>query len=101
MPIQEKQKLFCLKTENIFHHRSKNVDFECRILSSVFIVFARIGDDKNITGFIVENLMTTEFNEEEHKLGIRVSSTLVRFFNETKVPVENMFLKEGMVLKLQ
>jgi alkylation response protein AidB-like acyl-CoA dehydrogenase len=59
---------------------------------SVFIVFARIGDDKNITGFIVENDKTNgiTMNEEEHKLGIRASSTRQVFFNETKVPVENM-----------
>jgi alkylation response protein AidB-like acyl-CoA dehydrogenase len=37
---------------------------------SVFIVFARIGDDKNITGFIVENDPSNgiTMNEEEHKL---------------------------------
>ncbi len=59
---------------------------------SVFIVFARIGDDKNITGFIVENDASNgiSLNEEEHKLGIRASSTRQVFFNETKVPVENM-----------
>ncbi len=59
---------------------------------SVFIVFARIGDDKNITGFIVENDASNgiTMNEEEHKLGIRASSTRQVFFNETKVPVENM-----------
>jgi alkylation response protein AidB-like acyl-CoA dehydrogenase len=59
---------------------------------SVFIVFARIGDDKNITGFIVENDPSNgiTMNEEEHKLGIRASSTRQVFFNETKVPVENM-----------
>ena len=59
---------------------------------SVFIVFARIGDDKNITGFIVENDPANgiTMNEEEHKLGIRASSTRQVFFNETKVPVENM-----------
>jgi alkylation response protein AidB-like acyl-CoA dehydrogenase len=59
---------------------------------SVFIVFARIGDDKNITGFIVENDKDNgiSMNEEEHKLGIRASSTRQVFFNETKVPVENM-----------
>jgi alkylation response protein AidB-like acyl-CoA dehydrogenase len=59
---------------------------------SVFIVFARIGDDKNITGFIVENDKTNgiTMNEEEHKLGIRASSTRQVFFNDTKVPVENM-----------
>ena len=59
---------------------------------SVFIVFARIGNDKNITGFIVENDASNgiSMNEEEHKLGIRASSTRQVFFNETKVPVENM-----------
>ncbi|SFA69030.1 Acyl-CoA dehydrogenase [Flavobacterium swingsii] len=59
---------------------------------SVFIVFARIGTDKNITGFIVENDPENgiTMNEEEHKLGIRASSTRQVFFNETKVPVENM-----------
>jgi alkylation response protein AidB-like acyl-CoA dehydrogenase len=59
---------------------------------SLFIVFARIGDDKNITGFIVENDKTNgiTMNEEEHKLGIRASSTRQVFFNDTKVPVENM-----------
>jgi alkylation response protein AidB-like acyl-CoA dehydrogenase len=59
---------------------------------SVFIVFARIGDDKNITGFIVENDPSNgiSMNEEEHKLGIRASSTRQVFFNDTKVPVENM-----------
>jgi alkylation response protein AidB-like acyl-CoA dehydrogenase len=59
---------------------------------SLFIVFARIGDDKNITGFIVENDPTNgiTMNEEEHKLGIRASSTRQVFFNDTKVPVENM-----------
>jgi alkylation response protein AidB-like acyl-CoA dehydrogenase len=59
---------------------------------SVFIVFARIGTDKNITGFIVENDLANgiTMNEEEHKLGIRASSTRQVFFTDTKVPVENM-----------
>lgn len=59
---------------------------------SLFIVFARIGDDKNITGFIVENDPTNgiSMNEEEHKLGIRASSTRQVFFTDTKVPIENM-----------
>lgn len=59
---------------------------------SVFIVFARIENDKNITGFIVENDPENgiTMNEEEHKLGIRASSTRQVFFNETKVPAENM-----------
>ena len=59
---------------------------------NLFIVFARIEDDKNITGFIVENDASNgiTLGEEEHKLGIRASSTRQVFFNETKVPVDNM-----------
>jgi alkylation response protein AidB-like acyl-CoA dehydrogenase len=69
---------------------------------SVFIVFARIGDDKNITGFIVENDPSNgiSMNEEEHKLGIRSSSTRQVFFNETKVPVENMLSERGNGFKI-
>lgn len=69
---------------------------------SVFIVFARIGDDKNITGFIVENDPSNgiSMNEEEHKLGIRASSTRQVFFNETKVPVENMLSERGNGFKI-
>ncbi|CAN1485786.1 CaiA Acyl-CoA dehydrogenases [Flavobacteriaceae bacterium] len=69
---------------------------------SVFIVFARIGDDKNITGFIVENTADNgiSMNEEEHKLGIRASSTRQVFFNDTKVPVENMLSERGNGFKI-
>ncbi|SCY01033.1 acyl-CoA dehydrogenase family protein [Flavobacterium caeni] len=69
---------------------------------SVFIVFARIEDDKNITGFIVENDPANgiSMNEEEHKLGIRASSTRQVFFNETKVPVENMLSERGNGFKI-
>lgn len=69
---------------------------------SVFIVFARIGDDKNITGFIVENTADNgiSMNEEEHKLGIRASSTRQVFFNDTKVPIENMLSERGNGFKI-
>ncbi len=69
---------------------------------SLFIVFARIEDDKNITGFIVENESSNgiSMNEEEHKLGIRASSTRQVFFNETKVPVENMLSERGNGFKI-
>jgi alkylation response protein AidB-like acyl-CoA dehydrogenase len=69
---------------------------------SVFIVFARIGDDKNITGFIVENTKDNgiSMGEEEHKLGIRASSTRQVFFNETSVPVENMLSERGNGFKI-
>ena len=69
---------------------------------SVFIVFARIGDDKNITGFIVENDAANgiTMGEEEHKLGIRASSTRQVFFADTKVPVENMLSERGNGFKI-
>ncbi|WP_339889889.1 acyl-CoA dehydrogenase family protein [uncultured Flavobacterium sp.] len=68
----------------------------------VFIVFARIGDDKNITGFIVENDPSNgiSLGEEEHKLGIRSSSTRQVFFSDTKVPVENMLAGQGEGFKI-
>lgn len=61
-------------------------------LRTYLLIFARIEDDKNITGFIVENDPANgiSLGEEEHKLGIHSSSTRQVFFNETKVPVENM-----------
>ncbi len=69
---------------------------------SLFIVFARIGDDKNITGFIVENDPKNgiSMGEEEKKLGIHSSSTRQVFFNETKVPVENMLSERGNGFKI-
>ena len=71
---------------------------------NLMIVFARIEDDKNITGFIVEydpnNNNGITLGEEEHKLGIRASSTRQVFFNETKVPVENMLAGRGEGFKI-
>ena len=69
---------------------------------SLFIVFARIEDDKNITGFIVENDPSNgiSLGDEEKKLGIHSSSTRQVFFNETKVPVENMLSDRGNGFKI-
>ncbi len=68
----------------------------------LFIVFARIEDDKYITGFIVENDPENgiTLGEEEKKLGIHSSSTRQVFFNETKVPVENMLSERGNGFKI-
>lgn len=69
---------------------------------NMFIVFARIEDDKNITGFIVENDPSNgiTMGEEEKKLGIHSSSTRQVFFSETKVPVENMLSERGNGFKI-
>src|SRR5690606_8133144 len=70
----------------------------------LMIVFARIEDDKYITGFIVEydpeNPNGITMGEEEHKLGIRASSTRQVFFNDTVVPVENMLSTRGNGFKI-
>ena len=70
--------------------------------ANLFIVFARIGDDKNITAFIVpvdlKNGIT--LGDEEEKLGIRASSTRQVFFNETKVPIENILGERGGGFKI-
>lgn len=69
---------------------------------NMFIVFARIEDDKYITGFIVENDPKNgiTLGDEEKKLGIHSSSTRQVFFNETKVPVENMLSERGNGFKI-
>lgn len=59
--------------------------------ADIFIVFAKIDDDKNLTAFIVEkDFGGISMNPEEHKLGIKGSSTRQVFFNDCPVPVENM-----------
>jgi alkylation response protein AidB-like acyl-CoA dehydrogenase len=71
---------------------------------SVMIVFARIEDDKNITGFIIEydpeNPNGITLGEEEHKLGIRASSTRQVFFTDTLVPIDNMLAGRGEGFKI-
>ena len=60
--------------------------------ADILTVFAKIEDDKNLTAFIVPNDPNNgiSMGNEEEKLGLNSSSTRQVFFNETKVPVENM-----------
>ncbi|HXU28345.1 MAG TPA: acyl-CoA dehydrogenase family protein [Bacteroidia bacterium] len=59
--------------------------------ADVFTVFAKIDDDKNLSAFIVEKSFGgISLNPEEHKMGIKGSSTRQVFFNDCKVPVENL-----------
>ena len=69
--------------------------------ADVFIVFAKIDDDKNLTAFIVEkDFGGISMNEEEKKMGIKGSSTRQVFFNDCKVPVENMLSDRGNGFKI-
>lgn len=62
----------------------------------VFIVFARIENDKYITGFIADKSMDgIVLGEEEPKLGLRSSSTRMVYFEDVKVPVENLLGGRG------
>jgi alkylation response protein AidB-like acyl-CoA dehydrogenase len=59
--------------------------------ADVFIVFAKIGDDKNLTAFIAEKSHGgISMNEPEKKLGIKGSDTRQVFFNDCMVPAENL-----------
>ena len=65
--------------------------------ADLFIVFAKIDDDKKLTAFLVEKTFPgISMNEEEHKMGIKGSSTRQIFFTDCEVPIENLlFEREG------
>ncbi len=59
--------------------------------ADIYIVFSKIENDKNLSAFIVEKgYGGITMNEEEHKMGIKGSSTRQIFFNDCKVPAENL-----------
>jgi alkylation response protein AidB-like acyl-CoA dehydrogenase len=64
-------------------------------------VFARIEDDENLTAFLVEaDLEGVTLNPEEKKMGIKGSSTRQVFYNNVKVPAENMLSDRGNGFKI-
>ncbi|MBX9852587.1 MAG: acyl-CoA dehydrogenase family protein [Cytophagaceae bacterium] len=62
--------------------------------ADVFIVFAQVDGDK-FTGFIVEKGPGLSLGNEEHKMGIKGSSTRQVFLSDYKVPVENVLGQIG------
>jgi len=69
--------------------------------ADIFIVFAKIDNDENHSAFIVEkDFGNITMNPEEHKLGIKGSSTRQIFFNETPVPVSNLLSSRGNGFKI-
>ena len=69
--------------------------------ADLFIVFAKIEDDKILSAFIVEKSFGgITMNEEEKKMGIKGSSTRQIFFNDCKVPVENLLYDRGKGFKI-
>ncbi|MCF8235536.1 MAG: acyl-CoA dehydrogenase family protein [Bacteroidales bacterium] len=64
--------------------------------ADVFTVFAKIENDRVLSAFIVDKkLEGITINPEEQKMGIKGSSTTQIFFNDVKVPVENLLGKRG------
>ncbi|AFD08153.1 acyl-CoA dehydrogenase family protein [Solitalea canadensis] len=69
--------------------------------ADIFIVFAKIDDDENLSAFIVERgFGGITMNPEEHKMGIKGSSTRQIFFNDCHVPVENLLSERGNGFKI-
>ncbi len=69
--------------------------------ADLMTVFAKIGDDKNLSAFLVEAKWEgVSLNPEEKKMGIKGSSTRQVFFNNVKVPVENMLSEREAGFKI-
>ena len=69
--------------------------------ADLLIIFAKIDDDKKLTAFIAEGSWDgITMNDEEKKLGIKGSSTRQVFFNDLKVPVENMLSERESGFKI-
>ncbi|MCE1202114.1 MAG: acyl-CoA dehydrogenase family protein [Bacteroidia bacterium] len=64
--------------------------------ADVQTVFAKIENDRVLSAFIVERKWDgVSMNPEEKKMGIKGSSTRQIFYNDVKVPAENLLGKRG------
>ncbi len=64
--------------------------------ADVQTVFAKIDNDRILSAFIVESAWPgIVVNPDEHKMGIKGSSTAQIFYNDVKVPVENLLGNRG------
>jgi alkylation response protein AidB-like acyl-CoA dehydrogenase len=64
--------------------------------ADVQTVFAKIGNDRVLSAFIVErDFPGVVVGPDEHKMGIKGSSTAQIFYNDVKVPAENLLGKPG------
>jgi len=69
--------------------------------ADIMTVFAKIDDDKNLTAFIVDaHTEGISLNPEEKKMGIKGSSTRQVFYNNVKVPVENLLGERELGFKI-
>jgi len=64
--------------------------------ADTLVVFAKIDSDRVLSAFIIETAYPgVVIGPDEHKMGIKGSSTAQIYFNDVKVPVENLLGKRG------
>jgi alkylation response protein AidB-like acyl-CoA dehydrogenase len=64
--------------------------------ADTLVVFAKIDNDRVLSAFIVETKYPgVVIGPDEHKMGIKGSSTAQIYFNDVKVPFENLLGKRG------
>lgn len=69
--------------------------------ADILTVFAKIDEDENLSAFILEkDYEGITMNPEEKKMGIKGSSTRQIFFNDVKVPKENLLGERGEGFKI-
>lgn len=67
--------------------------------ADMFVVFAKVDGDK-FSGFIVENGPGVSTGQEEHKMGIKGSSTRALILSDVRTPVENLLGEVGKGAKI-
>ncbi|MDD4148695.1 MAG: acyl-CoA dehydrogenase family protein [Bacteroidales bacterium] len=69
--------------------------------ANTHVVFAKIAKDRVLSAFIVEHDMEgVVIGQDEHKMGIKGSSTAQIYYNDVKVPVENLIGRGGMGFRI-
>lgn len=69
--------------------------------SDIYIVFAKVdGEKKKFSAFVVERSETCRPGSEEHKMGIKSSSTTPLILSDCHVPVENLLGEVGDGVKI-
>jgi alkylation response protein AidB-like acyl-CoA dehydrogenase len=70
-------------------------------VADLFIVFAKVKGDKNLSAFIVEKeLKGITIGADEEKMGIKGSTTIQLYMDDVKVPVENMLGEQNSGFKI-
>jgi len=70
-------------------------------VADLFIVFAKVKGDKNLSAFIVEKEWEgVGIGADEEKMGIKGSTTIQLYLDDVKVPVENLLGEQNTGFKI-